>query len=99
MKLVTEDDVERRDQSPGPSALLHTKECLSRVESMLVDLPENQREVIRLKFQTGMSYREISAVTGLSVSNVGFLLHAAINTLRRKLKADPPANRQIRRIK
>ena len=45
-------------------------------------LPENQQEVVRLKFQNGMSYREIATVTELSVSNVGFLLHAAIQALR-----------------
>jgi RNA polymerase sigma factor (sigma-70 family) len=45
-------------------------------------LPENQQEVIRLKFQEGLSYREISEVTGLSVSNVGYLLHIGIKNLR-----------------
>lgn len=99
MKIVAEDDVELRDQSPGPSALLQTKERLSRVEALLSGLPENQRGVMRLKFQTGMSYREISEVTGLSVSNVGFLLHTAIKTLRKEVKNDPPAAGQIRRIK
>jgi RNA polymerase sigma-70 factor (ECF subfamily) len=99
MKLVTDEDVELRDLSPGPSAQLQTKESQTRVEGLLADLSENQQEVVRLKFQTGMSYREISEVTGLSVSNVGFLLHTAIKTLREKVKADPPAKSQIRRIK
>ena len=99
MKLVSEDEVELRDQSPDPSSLLQTKESLSRVQRMLADLSGNQKEVVRLKFQAGLSYREISEVTGLSVSNVGFLLHTAIKTLRQKFKADPPANSQIRRIK
>lgn len=99
MKLVTEDDVDLKDPSPGPSVLLHTKERLSRVRDLLAGLPENQREVIRLKFQTEMSYQEISEVTGLSVSNVGFLIHTAIKTLRKQVKNDPPAKSQIRRIK
>jgi RNA polymerase sigma-70 factor (ECF subfamily) len=99
MKVVADDQVELRDQSPGPAVLLHTKERLSRVHGLLDDLPENQREVIRLKFQSGMSYQEISEVTGLSVSNVGFLLHTAIKTLRKRVKKDPPAKSQIRRIK
>ena len=33
----------------------------------------------------GLSYRQISAVTELSISNVGFLLHRAIRTRRRQL--------------
>jgi RNA polymerase sigma-70 factor (ECF subfamily) len=45
-------------------------------------LPENQREVIRLKFQSDLSYKEIAEITNLSVSNVGFLLHTGIKRLR-----------------
>ena len=50
-------------------------------------LPNNQQEVVRLKFQNGMSYKEIAAVTELSVSNVGFLLHTALDTLRTRIAA------------
>ena len=45
------------------------------------------QEVVRLKFQNGMSYKEIADVTALSVSNVGFLLHTAINRLRTSIIA------------
>jgi RNA polymerase sigma-70 factor (ECF subfamily) len=48
-------------------------------------LPVNQREVVRLKFQNQLSYEEIAAVTSLSVSNVGFLLHTALKTLRLRM--------------
>lgn len=51
----------------------------------LATLPESQQEVVRLKFQESMSYREISEVTGHSVSNVGFLLHTALKTLRERM--------------
>jgi len=49
---------------------------------LLERLSSNQQEVVRLKFQAGLSYREIAAVTGLSVSNVGFLLHVALKRLK-----------------
>ena len=49
-------------------------------------LPANQREVIRLKFQNQMSYREISQLTRLTETNVGFLIHTAIKTLRRRFE-------------
>ena len=48
-------------------------------------LPPNQREVIRLKFLHGQSYREISQLTSLSESNIGFLIHTGLKTLRRRL--------------
>jgi RNA polymerase sigma-70 factor (ECF subfamily) len=58
---------------------------------MLETLPPNQREVIRLKFQNGFSYREISRISGHSVSNVGFLIHTGMKTLRQRLVGTLPA--------
>jgi RNA polymerase sigma-70 factor (ECF subfamily) len=52
---------------------------------MLARLPESQQEVIRLKFQHQMSYREISRITGQSESNVGFLIHRGIKSIREML--------------
>lgn len=51
------------------------------------ELPLRQQEVLRLKFQEGMSYREIGEVTRNSVANVGFLLHTALKTLRARMGA------------
>jgi len=65
-----------------PLAQTLRKEATSRVLAGVEGLPANQREVVRLKFQAGLSYKEISAVTGLTVSNVGYLLHHAIKALR-----------------
>jgi len=49
----------------------------------LVDeLSSNQAEVIRLKFLSELSYKEIAEITGLSMGNVGFLLHTALAKLR-----------------
>lgn len=65
-----------------PSAVLEQKENATRLTGLVDALPPKQREVIRLKFDAELSYREISEITKLSVSNVGFLLHTAIKTLR-----------------
>lgn len=59
----------------------------AHVLQLLAELPENQREVVRLKFQNGMSYKEIASVTELTVTNVGFLIHTAIKSLRAKVLA------------
>jgi RNA polymerase sigma-70 factor (ECF subfamily) len=54
----------------------------------LIDrLPANQQEVVRLKFQNGFSYKEISRITELSVSNVGFLIHTAVTRMRAEFAA------------
>lgn len=65
-----------------PAASAERSEQHSEVLRFLDRLPANQREVIRLKFQGDMSYKEIAEVTDLSVSNIGFLIHAGIKRLR-----------------
>ncbi|MCZ6698402.1 MAG: sigma-70 family RNA polymerase sigma factor [Planctomycetota bacterium] len=75
----------------GPDRLAEDRHMSNDVQAMLATLPENQQEVIRLKFRGGLSYREISAVTGLSLSNVGFLIHTAIKTVRRRLRPSESA--------
>jgi RNA polymerase sigma-70 factor (ECF subfamily) len=78
---------------------LEAEETSSGVAEKIESLPDNQREVIRLKFQQGLSYKEISAVTGLSVSNVGFLIHTGIKRVRENLGVDKPGRRILRRVK
>ncbi len=74
---------ESMDSPEGdPSEAIQTSERHAEVLSFLSKLPENQREVIRLKYQGDLSYKEISEVTGLSVSNVGFLMHTGIKRMR-----------------
>ncbi|MBC8872002.1 MAG: sigma-70 family RNA polymerase sigma factor [Planctomycetes bacterium] len=86
MKALSDERAERCTSRDGDHAVaLERKETASRATAILENLPENQREVIRLKVQNGLSYREISDVTGLSVSNVGFLLHKGIKTIRERL--------------
>ncbi len=56
-----------------------------RALTLLAALPDNQQEVIRLRLGAGLSYKEIAEVTGLSVSNVGFLMHTGLKKLRERL--------------
>lgn len=63
-------------------------ERVTQVMKALDRLSDNQGEVIRLKFQQGLSYKEISEVTGLSSGNVGFLLHTGLKRLRAMLPED-----------
>ena len=66
----------------GPGAVLEQGELLARMQVCLAALPEPKRELIRLKYDGELSYKEIAEITGLSVSNVGFLLSTAIAQLR-----------------
>ena len=79
----------QRSSEPDQALVAENRDAASHVRRLLEALPENQQEVVRLKFQAGLSYREISRVTALSVSNVGYLIHTAMRTLRRQLQVDP----------
>lgn len=79
--------VARPSADPPPEAVAAMHEDYDGVLSALSDLPSNQQEVVHLRFQDGLSYHEISEVTGLSVSNVGYLLHTAIKRVRETLAA------------
>ncbi len=86
--LADGDEYDRASADPTPAHNAERRDNLSHINAALALLPENQREVVRLKFQTGLSYKEISDVTKLSVTNVGFLLHTALKTLRAQLKTE-----------
>jgi RNA polymerase sigma factor (sigma-70 family) len=89
-RMVTSSEIHEhksRTDTADPASLLQAKESQSLALGALSDLPENQREVIRLKFQHGMSYRQISAVTGRTTSYVGYLIHAGLKSIRHKLES------------
>jgi RNA polymerase sigma factor (sigma-70 family) len=97
MGTVEPKELESRESpTPSPSAELEKRESLSRILEALASLPENQREVLRLKFQNDLSYREISEITALSVSNVGFLIHTGLRALRERLREEPVGSRRTR---
>lgn len=75
---------EQPSAAPGPARVLEAREHLDAVLRTLGTLPASQQEVVRLKFQAGLSYQEIASVTGLTVNHVGVLLHNALKTLRER---------------
>lgn len=77
------------DRDIGVDSTLHRNEAAGDVFRLLNGLPKNQREVVYLKFQCDLSYKEISEITKLSVTNVGFLLHTALKTLRKQVLPQP----------
>lgn len=70
---------------PTPPDALELRESAGAALAALATLPGNQQEVLRLKFQQGLSYRDISEVTQLTVSNVGYLIHTGLRRLREML--------------
>ena len=70
----------------NPEKLVIDQEINTKALLAIDKLPINQQEVIRLKFLNDFSYKEISAITGYSVSNVGFLISTGLKQLRKDFK-------------
>ena len=69
------------DPAPLPDEQIARMEGIGQVRLSLAALDDRSRELIRLKFTDELSYRDISARTGISVSNVGYILHHALKTI------------------
>src|SRR6266700_4766082 len=76
------------DVEIGVDTNLEQRETVGEIFRLVENLPKNQREVVYLKFQCDLSYKEISEATELSVSNVGFLLHTALGTIRKRVLSE-----------
>lgn len=70
----------------APDMVAERSEAALRILEFVDALPSNQQAVIRFKFQNGLSYREISEITGLTVTNVGFLIHRGLKTVRERMR-------------
>jgi len=70
---------------PCPDEHAQRMEDIQMTRASLQALKEQHRELLRLKFEEGLSYKEISDRTGLSTGNVGYLLHHALKHLAGEL--------------
>jgi RNA polymerase sigma-70 factor (ECF subfamily) len=103
MYPLTAADLDTRPApGPRPLAALEREESYRQALTLVEGLPEKEREVIILKFQCDLSYKEISAITGHSVSNVGFLIHTGMKRVRSRVRdeddAPSPAPVLVRRL-
>ncbi len=73
------------DPQPLPDEQITRLEGIGLVRLSLKALDDRSRELIRLKFHENLSYKEISARTGLTVGHVGYLLHHAIKAVGEEL--------------
>ena len=68
-----------------PDEQLMRLEGIGLVRLSLETLDARSRELIRLKFNDELSYKEISKRTGLAVGHVGYLLHHALTAIAAEL--------------
>ena len=88
MNPIGEDEARGTATTESPTAGIEEQDTLSHVLGTLACLPEKQQEVLRLKFQHGLSYKEIARVMDESIGNVGWLIHVGIRNLRGRLAGE-----------
>src|ERR1041384_7449750 len=77
--------IDATDPQPLPDEQIARLEGIGLVRLSLETLDKRSRELVRLKFNEGLSYKEIAGKTGLTVSHVGYLLHHAIKAVADEL--------------
>ena len=80
--------IDASDHSNNPAEKLERSEKINRVVHFVSLLPEDSKNLLKMKFDKKLSYREISEKTGLTEGNVGYKLHHLIQDLASELKAE-----------
>lgn len=75
------------DAAPNAEQQLQAESSQQAMEQLIKLLNPAQREILELKFQQGLSYKEISAITGHSVNHVGVLIHNIVTNLKEKMRS------------
>ena len=79
--------------NPGPGKEMEHRETAATLRQLISELPDRQREAVRLKFIAGLDYKQISEAMKTSMGNVGYLIHHGVESLRRRWTTlDPEAS-------
>lgn len=90
MSTLASDELHTPVATDSPTAALDKRDQLTQLRHWIAALPEQQQELLRLRFDGELSYAQIAEVTGLSVSHVGVVLHQALSRLRERARGNDP---------
>lgn len=77
---------ENSDSPPLPDEQIARWEGIGLVRLVLETLDDRSRELIRLRFNEDLSYKEIGERMGLKIGHVGYLLHHALKAMAAELE-------------
>lgn len=78
---------DRRSSDPDPEEALVQNEMYRELIDALGGLSDRERDILALKFASGMTNRRIAKLTGLGESNVSVILFRTIRKLRDDLRS------------
>jgi RNA polymerase sigma-70 factor (ECF subfamily) len=85
---VSADDFDVEDSRPGPDFQVEHALTMQEVYAACRDLPPLQRQVIALRFASGLSVKETAEALGKTENNVKVLQHKAIAKLQKRLRRE-----------
>jgi RNA polymerase sigma-70 factor (ECF subfamily) len=77
-----DDTIDLPQENSSPEQAVIDEEKWGMLQKCMLKLPENEREIVSMKFSSQMTNRQIAGLLGLSDSNVGVILYRAIHRLR-----------------
>ncbi len=85
-ETVLEDDAAPAHEAELPVEEMGRREAVGLVRMLLAELSEEERDLIRLKYQENLKYQEIGRRTGLNAGHVGYKLHHLLKGLADSLR-------------
>lgn len=82
--LTDEPDAGSHENTPDETT--GKMEAIGMVQMLIAELPPEDQALIKLKYNDGLKYNEISKMTGISVGNVGYKLHHLLKGLADALR-------------
>lgn len=76
------DDDQFVDQTDHLDEKIYQNQVNQQLKVAMTSLTFKEKEVIRLKFQDGLSYQQISEITGHNVNYVGVLIHQSVQKIK-----------------
>ncbi|MDD5208087.1 MAG: sigma-70 family RNA polymerase sigma factor [Elusimicrobiales bacterium] len=81
-EVSLEDAAERAGADPRPEAVFERKEEAGLLLDAVGALDDRSRDIIALKFSSGLTNRDIALMTGLGESNVGIVIYRAVKKMQ-----------------
>lgn len=85
-RFVEEKEDESLSEDPNPFENLDKRECYNKATALMKGvLSKDQQKVIKLRYFSDLSYKEIAKKMKTTTGNVGFLLSIGLSKVRKKL--------------
>lgn len=94
LALLTEVEDAAADPRESPQEALERRERERGIQAAVLALPRRQREVLTLRVDGGMPFRDIAETLGITENNAKVQFHHAVKRLKAELAGAPEEERE-----